>query len=266
MTAETTYSVTVTPRVSINNKTWSEIRAITDAGTQASYFAVGDVKMETISGTIGDTSINGSYGFVILDLEHRASSEGSGIVFGGFKTAVSSGRDIAFCANNYGSGPQTTGFIMNQSNITTGGWKGSYMKRTIMPQMLSAVTSDLQNNIRTSTIWTHNTTGGSGNDSAGNVTSSTEKFYLLAEYEIFGSRSYANSYEQNSQAQMTYYKNGNSKVKYSHSSTSSSVLWWERSPYCNNSYTSIFCGVYSSGSADNYHAARSYGFAPCFRL
>lgn len=36
------------------------------------------------------------------------------------------------CASNYNS-QATSGFIMNQSNITTGGWNGSYMKQTVIP-------------------------------------------------------------------------------------------------------------------------------------
>lgn len=90
---------------------------------------------------------------------------------------------------------------MNQSNVTTGGWNGSYMKTTIIPQFKKALPSDLVNNIKTTTIWTHNTTGGSENNSGSNVTSTQETVYLLAEFEIFGSRTYANQYEQNHQTQ-----------------------------------------------------------------
>lgn len=104
------------------------------------------------------------------------------------------------CASNY-STSSTEGFIMNQSNVTTGGWNGSYMKTTIIPQFKKALPSDLVNNIKTTTIWTHNTTGGSENNSGSNVTSTQETVYLLAEFEIFGSRTYANQYEQNHQTQ-----------------------------------------------------------------
>lgn len=252
VTAETTYTATlVFISKTLNSNTWTQIRSVTDKSTQANYWSVGDVKMETIKGTIGGVSINGSYGFFILDLTHRASNEGNGIVFGGFKTAVSSGKDICFY-----------GFAMNSSSTNSGGWKSCVMRTTYMANLLSAVTSDLQNNIRTSTIWSDNTGGGS--DIASYVTSTSDKFYLLAEYEIFGSRTYANSAEKNYQTQMTYYKNGNSKVKYQHSSQSSAAYWWERSVHSSNS--DGFCRVNSYGGAYWDYASNTYGLAPAFRL
>lgn len=111
-------------------------------------------------------------------------------------------------------------------------------------------------------IYTDNTGGGS--NTASYVTKSVDYLPLLAEYEIFGTRSYANSAEQNYQAQYQYYKNGNSKVKYRHSSTSSTAYWWERSPHCNNS--SNFCIVYTNGDASYNTAWYSYGLAPAFRV
>ena len=57
---------------------------------------------------------------------------------------------------------------------------------------------------------------------------------MLAEFEVFGTRSYANSYEQNYQAQYDYYKAGNSRVAYNHSAVSTAVWWWLRSPICSN--------------------------------
>lgn len=263
VTAETTYTATlVFISKTLNSNTWTQIRSVTDKSTQANYWSVGDVKMETIKGTIGILSVNGSYGFFILDLTHRASNEGNGIVFGGFKTAISSGKDIALCDSQYNSYVSTACFHMNSSSTNSGGWKSSYMRSTLMSQLLSAVTTDLQNNIRSSTIWSDNTGGGS--DTASYVTSTSDKFYLLAEYEIFGSRSYANSAEKNYQAQMTYYKNGNSKVKYNHSSQSSAVYWWERSVRSSNS--GAFCSVSTDGYANFDNAYFSNGFAPAFRL
>ena len=87
---------------------------------------------------------------------------------------------------------------------------------------------------------------------------------LLAEYEIFGTRSYANSAEKNYQAQYAYYSAGNSKVKYCHSATSSAAWWWERSPfYIGSGY---FCFVHAGGDATYYGAGSSGGVAPAFRV
>ena len=112
------------------------------------------------------------------------------------------------------------------------------------------------------TIYTDNVGGGS--NTASNVTTSVDYLPLLAEYEIFGSRSYANSTEQTYQAQYQYFKNGNSKVKYRDSSTSTTAYWWERSPYSSNS--SGFCFVYTDGNAYYHIAGYSFGLAPAFRV
>ena len=242
---------------------WGVIKTVSDKNTGATFWSVGDKKSVKINGTIGGYSYDTTLYVFITDFAHNTSVEGTGICFQGFKDE--SGKDVAMCASNYGS--QTgSGFVMNQSDITTGGWKGSYMKKTIIPQFKSALPSDLVNNIKTTTIWTHNNTGGSGNESASNVTSTQETVYLLAEFEIFGVRSYANKYERNHQTQYQYYKNGNSRIKYNHASTSSAIDWWERSAYCNGRSAVYFCRVGYNGGAEYDGARFSDGFAPAFKV
>ena len=127
---------------------------------------------------------------------------------------------------------------------------------------MAALPSDLRAVMKPMTIYTDNTGGGS--NTASNVTASVDYLPLLAEYEIFGTRSYANSSEQNHQAQYAYYSAGNSKVKYRHSATSSAAWWWERSPYYN--YSNIFCFVNTNGTAYYSGARYSCGVAPAFRV
>ena len=127
---------------------------------------------------------------------------------------------------------------------------------------MAALPSDLRAVMKPMNIYTDNTGGGS--NTASYVTKSVDYLPLLAEFEIFGTRSYANSAEQNYQQQYQYYKNGNSKVKYRHNSTGSTAWWWERSPFYANSYT--FCCVGTGGGATSYNARNSYGLAPAFRV
>ena len=112
------------------------------------------------------------------------------------------------------------------------------------------------------TIYTDNTGGGS--DNASYVTKTTDYLPLLAEYEIFGTRTYANSAEKNYQAQYAYYSAGNSKVKYRHSATGSTAWWWERSPGYASSAN--FCIVGANGYANSNSARNSNGVAPAFRV
>ena len=75
---------------------------------------------------------------------------------------------------------------------------------------------------------------------------------------------YANSAEANYQKQYDYYRNGNSKVKYQHTATTSACFWWLRSVYA--SLTAGFCLVNADGSAGSSNAYNSIGFAPGFKV
>lgn len=142
--------------------------------------------MIQISGTITNTTFSDTYGVFIASFSHNPAVEGSGILFHSFKNNLTEKKDIALFAN----------FQMNTSGTTTGGWRDCYMRNTIIPQFENAIPSDLKNVVKTSTIYSHNYTGGSQNNSASYVTATQDRFYLLAEFDIFGVRVYANSYEQ----------------------------------------------------------------------
>ena len=74
---------------------------------------------------------------------------------------------------------------------------------------------DLQTVLSTCTKYSHNVgLGGSSNDVSSKVTATTESVFTLSEFEIEGERKYANSAEQNKQAQYDYFANGNSKQFY----------------------------------------------------
>lgn len=255
----------------LNSNSWEQISKASEQGVASSLWSVGDVKMDTVNGTVGNLSVNGEYGFYIADFDHNKEKEGSGILFMGFKTGYTNGIDIALCDSNYGNYKLESGFIMNKRSTDTagnnygtnvGGWASSYMRNTVIPSFKQALSSSLKSVIKTSTIYTDNVGGATNVDS--NISSTTDTIYLAAEFEIFGQRSWANSYEQNYQTQFTYYKNGNSKIKYKHSSTSTAVNWWERSPIYTD--TNGFCAVSRNGAADYYNAGYSNGFAPVFRV
>ena len=127
-----------------------------------------------------------------------------------------------------------------------------------MPLIKASFPSDLRAVIKPSTIFT---TQGSGN---GACTATEDEVFLLAEYEVFGSRLFASTQEPNYLKQYAYYAAGNSKVKYRHNTTSAAAYWWERSPESSNS--NYFCCVYTSGSSFDSDANKSYGVSPCFKV
>lgn len=275
----------------LNENEWSVIKSVADSSQGGNYWSVGDRKAVTVNGTVGTLSVNGTYYVYILGFNHNSSREGTGITFGTFKTALSGGTDICLVDshyNSYSTGGQKWFNMNHSSNTNSGGWKGCDLRYDVLGStnvnngdatatcatspvsgtLMAALPSDLRAVMKPMNIYTDNTGGGS--NTASYVTKSVDYLPLLAECEIFGSsygysgNGYANDAEKNYQQQYQYYKNGNSKVKYRHNSTSSTALWWERSPYCLNSST--FCIVYTYGSATYDNARYSYGLAPAFRV
>ena len=110
------------------------------------------------------------------------------------------------------------------------------------------------------TKYSDNTGGGS--NTASYVTATTDWLFLLAEFEYHGSRSYANSAEQNYQQQYAYYQAGNSKVHYRHDNTGTAVNAWCRSVRASGSH--IFCLVITDGTAAYGNADYSWAVAPGF--
>ena len=249
----------------LNDNDWATIRDIADASEGANYWAVGDTKEITINGKVSDglTLTNYQTWVYIIGFDHNSAVEGTGIAFGGFKTAASSGTDVALCDSGYNSSKSSgQWFNMNNNNSTTGGWASCNMRNNTLSLVKAALPSDLQSVLKTTTIYTDNTGGSS--TAASYVTATQDDLYLLAEFEIFGARTYANSAEQTKQQQYAYYVAGNSKVKYNHSSTATAVMWWERSVYATDSY--FFCIVLTNGTANYYPANFSRGLAVAFKV
>ena len=269
----TSYSLTLSfVSSTLNNNEWSVIKSVSDAGQGANYWSIGDRKAVTLNGTVGKLSLSNvtTYAFII-GFNHNASVEGSNrIHFQLAKTALSGGTDVCLCDSSYNSTVSTTGyFSMNSSRTNSGGWASSQMRTNICGTSLSSysgtiiavIPAALRAVLKPVTKYTDNTANGGGS-TASYVTATTDYFFLLSEFEVFGSISYGNTNEKNKQAQYAYYSAGNSKIKYKHDGTSTAAFWWLRSPYASDSYR--FVGVYTGGTVDFSYASISLGFAPGF--
>jgi len=285
----------------LNDNEWDVISEIAKAGESALYWNTGDTKQVHLEGTCGTLSLNTDLWVYIIGINHQNTT---GITFQGFKTSASSGVDVCLIDSKYNSMSSDGSKCFNMNhwgsssspyNTNYGGWKGCDARYDILGStnvapsgygatpttsrvgydagtatatnpvsntLMSCLPSDLRAVMQPMTVYTDNK-GNKGNTAA-NVTTSVDYLPLLAEFEIFGARSYANTYEQNNQTQYAYYSAGNSKVKYIHSSTGTTAYWWERSPRYNNALT--FCIVSTSGIAYNYGSRISHGLAPAFTV
>lgn len=280
-----TKSVTFTDRYAVtlsfvsavlNDNDWATIKKISDKGEGANYWSIGDRKEITLNGTVGKLSLSNvtTYAFII-GFNHNASVEGANrIHFQLAKTALSGGTDVCLCDSKYapdiGWSPAGAGyFTMNASSTNSGGWANSQMRTNICGTSLSsaagtiiaAIPEALRATLKSVTKYTDNTANGGGS-TASYITATTDYFFLLSEFEVFGSISYGNTNEKNKQAQYTYYSAGNSKIKYKHNGTSTAAIWWLRSPLASSS--NGFASVSANGAVDNYLAYTSLGFAPGF--
>ena len=267
----TSYALTLSfVSSTLNNNEWSVIKSVSDAGQGANYWSIGDRKAVTLNGTVGKLSLSNvtTYAFII-GFNHNASVEGANrIHFQLAKTALTGGKDVCFCDNKYNSQVSATGyFSMNSSRTNSGGWASSQMRTNICGTSLSSysgtiiavIPAELRAVLKSVTKYTNNT-GYSSAASA--VTATTDYFFLLSEYEVFGTINQGNTNESSKQAQYSYYSAGNSKVKYNHKATSTAVYWWLRSPLASRS--SRFVDVNTDGTVYDDDANYSLGFAPGF--
>lgn len=254
----------------LNENSWADIKSVSDAGNGSSFWNVGDYKNILVNGTVQGQSLNMTVRAFILGFNHNSTKEGNNrIHFQIGKTT--SGTDIAFCDSNYGTEGISHGFCMNLSRTNSGGWNGSYGRKTLLGNdntptnplansFMAALPSDLRAVMKSVTKYTDNT--GNKSNTAKAVAATTDYLFFLAEFEVQGARTNANPYEQNYQAQYDYYKAGNSKVKYRHDATSTAVYWWCRS--ADSTLSTHFCDMRKNGNVDCNGANDSRGLAPGF--
>ena len=270
--ANKTCSVEVTlPTKVLNDNSWATIREVSSAGLGANYWAVGDVKEIKINGKVGNTTFsNLAVNAFILGFNHNSAREGGNKIH--FQIGKIGSAAVALCDSKYNTNISGTGyFSWNTSNTNSGGWNACYKRKTLYGNdgtptsplansLMAALPSDLRAVMQPVTKYTDNT--GNSSNSSGNVTTTTDYLFDLSEFEVFGTRSYANQYEQNYQAQYDYYKAGNTKIANNHTAVTTAVWWGLRSPHYTN--YNIFVIVWTDGSNDTGSAIFSGGLRPGF--
>ena len=257
----------------LDKNEWKVIKKVADADKGANYWAVGDTKRITLNGKVGAyTFSNFNVDVFILGFNHNSTKEGTHRIH--FLLGKIGGKFVGLVDSYYDPSGYTTtsgAFTMNTSDTNSGGWAKTQMRSTVLGAasdptnptantLLAALPADLRAVMKSVTKYTDNTGGGSNSASA--VTATTDYLWLLAEFEVFGSRTYANSSEPSSQAQYEYFKAGNSKIAYKHSAAETAAAWRLRSPCFLHNTT--FCAVDSGGGATSYSAYRSLALVPGF--
>ena len=257
----------------LNSNTWDAIGAASDTGNAASVWSVGDTKNIVINGKVGESVYHSiTIAAFIIGFNHNSSREGNNLVH--FQIGKISNKLVAFHDSRYRNSVSESGyFSMNTTRNNFGGWSNSYMRKELLgnsgtpsspPEnsMLAALPPDLRAVLKPINKYSDNIGGQSEKDSF--VSSATDYLTLLAEYEYYGRRSYANNAEQNYQKEYDYYKAGNSTVHRRFENQESTVDTWTRSVSYQN-YDS-FCVAGTSGISGNDYADYSLAISPVFAV
>lgn len=285
--------------------TWAEISEMSTAGTAANYMSVGDCKPVYLKGNIGELAIDMTLFVFILGFNHNSAREGTGIHFSGFKRSVTEkNRDRAItCSHKTSDKSGRKIFTFNHwCGEDYGGWKASDIRYDILGStnvapsgygnakttsatgynptetcatnpvpntLMSCLPAELRAVMKPITKWSDNK--GNGNNSSSSITSTIDYLPLPAEFEIMGSRTRANEYEQNYQMQYAYYANVNtSRMLWPHTYASNATLnpnnyanAWIRSVYYYKGGGGL---IYVSGGVNASVASMSYGLIPIFMV
>lgn len=262
----------------LNDMTWAQIRAISDAGVASQYFSIGDTKAITINGTVGVTAFsNLEIDAYIIGIDHNSALEGTNRIH--FKLGKIDDVQVALIDSIYLETSISDGYFnMNPSYTSAGGWRDSYMRKTLLGNastpdaplansMMAALPAELRAVMKSVTKYTDNVGKGTG-DVEANISATTDYLFLLSEFELMGFNNYANSYEPNYQAEYEYFKPSaepDMEVHMRHNLLERAATLWTRSPAADedNYYTSVASsGNWSIGGTDISHT--SSGLAPGF--
>ena len=230
-------------KMSFASDSWSTIAANVKAGKGTGYI-VGDTKTVDM-GSLGTHTVRVANTSSCINGETSQTACGFVVEF----------ADII------------TTHVMNSSATNVGGWPASEMRSYVNSTIYSALPSDLQNVIASTTVVSsHGSTSGEGNFT------STDKLYLLSTKEVWGkegtSNTISNDTAEAETRQLDYYKNkGVTTSNYSGAikqNNGSNSYWWLRS--ANSDIATNFFSVYYYGDWSIYIADYAYGVSPAFRI
>lgn len=214
------------------NNDWDVIRAVCEAGNASAYWSLGDTKHDVgtdfVPRMMRICDMQGLYGkHVVFE---QVGQEATTAVWN-----QSSNRDDDSHYNNY-----------NISNMRT----------TVLPALLANYSASLSGQI------TNTTYKVAKNGNSSTILDLTDKLFLPAEKEIFGSQQYCRTEEADALTWFALYQANNTttfRIKYR---SGSAAVWWERSP--ESGYANNVCAVGDGGSAGSGSAYISFGVSPCF--
>ena len=264
LAASATVVVNVTalcPKNLLANMTLADLKQTFASGAAEQNFKVGDYFDITMANTVtldsSSTIAAGStWRAVLIGIDHNASLEGSGR--GHFAICkTTDNQNIYFAPQSYHSSTEPIG------------WEESYIRPWLNETFYNALPTDLQNVIADSVKWTDNV---DSRATEADVTATTDKIWLPAEFEIFGELTAdealgtiqkINPYEKNKQAQYVYWQETANRKATCFMSGVNVDRWMLRSPVTDQ-YCGVRCVMKDTGRAYSNSMTAGSGFIPCF--
>jgi hypothetical protein len=198
--------------------TFSEISTIAASGKASAYFKRGDIKNVTLKN-------NEIIQLEIADFDHDDLNSGGK-------------APISFIVKNCLSFTGTR--YMNSSSTNIGSWNSSYMRGTVMAEILAQLPDDLVAVIKQVKKYTT-----AGNQQT-TIQTTVDKLWLPSCIEVGTVTSGAGYISEGSQYPI--FTDNNSRIKMYNGSA---YLWWLRSPNISNA-TYFHCVLSGGGNAHNY--------------
>lgn len=208
---------------SLQDATWAEIDALSQAGVADDCWSVGDTKDITVG---SETITMEIWGFNHDDL---ATGGKAGITFGM--------RDLMANTRQ-----------MNTSNTNVGGFTGSAMYSYLNTTLYNQLPADLRRVIKQV-----NKKTSAGNTSTA-VNANAMRLWLPSLNEVYGSHSY-DWCSNNEGSKYSIFTNDASRIKNKSNGSGPAYWWWLRSPSLN--YSTGFCIVLDSGVVGSHNSARN---------
>lgn len=232
-------------KMPLNDMSWQGIQTVAKAGKASEYWKPGDSKAIVIDGEVAGVRFRRlSIDVFILGIGHNPDTEGQDHIH--FGIGMMEGDVVGLADKNNAFNEHWS--RLNSGRRNSGGWEKSEMRTQVLGAdgdpsnptkgtLLTALPRSLRQVMVPITKYTDNVGGGSNEKT--NVTATKDVLWLLSEYEVYGTRFYANRYESLVQAQYDFFKinSGDSITKYYAPMEPAYTLC--RSPWCGNIYD--FC-------------------------
>lgn len=250
----------VSPDAVLENNSWATIKAVSKKGKASQIWSIGDTKEIILNGFVNGFDVS-NYHLDVFIIEFENFGD---VTKTSFQMGKKNDISVALIDNSYFQHIYDYFLLkLTMGQSTIGGWVngGVYSACGKSGSIRDLIPSDLDNVIDESSFYYENVISSQSSEFAVDK----RYFYLLSEYEIFGSTTYANPKEKEYMKQIVYYKNGNYQIPKVYNDLSRNAIAWLRSPRFYNSSTYQFCSTSERTYNGNFfNGDYSLGVSPVF--